>query len=70
MVGAAPWVQETGAASVVPGRDPEAWGQAIGIFLDHGVAPFSGSAIVARLEPQRIAATLLELAREAVAASA
>ena len=70
MAGAAPWVRETGAASIVPGRDPEAWGQAIGAFLDHGVASFSGSAIVARLEPQRIAAMLLELAREVIPAPA
>ena len=70
MAGAAPWVRQAGAAAIVPGRDPEAWGQAITAFLDQGVAPFSGSAIVAELEPQRIAAMLLELAREAVSAPA
>jgi len=66
MVGAGPWVKEAGAAAIVPGRDPEAWGRAIEAFIAGGVPPFSGGAITARLEPQRIAAMLLELAQEAV----
>ncbi|MBK5106146.1 MAG: glycosyltransferase family 4 protein [Burkholderiales bacterium] len=66
MAGAGPWVQQAGAAAIVPGRDPEIWGEAINAYFEKGVAPFSGSAIVAELEPQRIAAMLLELAREVV----
>jgi glycosyltransferase involved in cell wall biosynthesis len=66
MAGAGPWVQQTGAAAIVPGRDPEAWGEAIARFFHRGVAPFSGEAIVAGLEPRRIAGMLLELAQEAV----
>ncbi|MCJ7837813.1 MAG: hypothetical protein MUP61_01185, partial [Burkholderiales bacterium] len=58
--------QQAGAAAIVPGRDPEIWGEAINAYFEKGVAPFSGSAIVAELEPQRIAAMLLELAREVV----
>ena len=68
MAGAAPWVQEVGAAAIVRGRDAEHWGRAIEAFFDKPVAPFSGSAIVAKLESQRIAAMLLALAREVVAA--
>jgi glycosyltransferase involved in cell wall biosynthesis len=66
MVGAGPWVKEAGAAAIVPGRDPETWGRAIEAFVAHGVPPFPGGAITAQLEPQRIAAMLLELACEAV----
>ena len=66
MVGAGPWVKEVGAAAIVPGRDPEAWGRAIETFVAGGVPPFAGGAITAQLEPQRIAAMLLELAREVV----
>ncbi|MBI5912401.1 MAG: glycosyltransferase family 4 protein [Betaproteobacteria bacterium] len=66
MVGAGPWVKEVGAATIVPGRDPEVWGRAIETFVASGVPPFSGSAITAQLEPKRIAAMLLELAREVV----
>ncbi len=66
MVGAGPWVQEVGAAAIVPGRDPEAWGRAIEGFVANGVQPFAGGAITAQLEPQRIAAMLLELAQEVV----
>jgi glycosyltransferase involved in cell wall biosynthesis len=66
MVGAGPWVQELGAATIVPGRDPWAWGRAIEAFAASGVPPFAGGAITAQLAPQRIAAMLLELAQEAV----
>ncbi|OGA27790.1 MAG: hypothetical protein A3I01_07920 [Betaproteobacteria bacterium RIFCSPLOWO2_02_FULL_65_24] len=65
MVGAGPWVKEAGAAAIVSGRDPEAWGRAIEAFVA-GVPPFSGGAITAQLEPQRIAAMLLALAHEVV----
>ncbi len=64
MVGAGPWVQEVGAAAIVPGRDPAAWAQAIEAFVADGVPPFAGGAITAQLEPQRIAGMLLELAGE------
>lgn len=64
MVGAGPWVQEVGAAAIVPGRDPEAWGRAVETFVAGGVPPFAGGAITSLLEPQRIAAMLLDLARE------
>ena len=70
MVGAAPWVAEAGAAAVVAGRDADVWGQAICAFLEDGVAAFGGREIVAKLEPQRIATMLLELAREVLAAPA
>jgi glycosyltransferase involved in cell wall biosynthesis len=66
MVGAGPWVKDAGAAVIVPGRDPEVWGRAIEAFFTRGVPPFSGGAIAAELEPQRIAAMLLALAREVV----
>jgi len=66
MVGAGPWVKEVGAAAIVPGRDPETWGRAIEAFVANGVPPFAGGAITAQLEPQRIAAMLLELAQEVV----
>jgi glycosyltransferase involved in cell wall biosynthesis len=66
MVGAGPWVKEVGAAAIVPGRDPEAWGRAIEAFVASGVPRFAGGAITAQLEPQRIAAMLLELAHEVV----
>jgi glycosyltransferase involved in cell wall biosynthesis len=66
MVGAGPWVKEVGAAAIVPGRDPEAGGRAIEAFAAGGVPPFAGGAITAQLEPQRIAAMLLELAQEVV----
>jgi phosphatidylinositol alpha-1,6-mannosyltransferase len=66
MVGAGPWVKEVGAADIVPGRDPQAWGLAIEAFIANGVPPFAGGAITAQLEPQRIAALLLELANEVV----
>ena len=66
MVGAGPWVKEAGAADIVPGRDPEAWGRAIEGLLASGVPPFEGGAITAQLEPQRIAAMLLALAHEVV----
>jgi len=66
MVGAGPWVQEVGAATIVPGRDPEAWGRAIEAFLAGGVPPFAGGAITAQLDPRRIAAMLVELGREVV----
>ena len=66
MVGAGPWVQQAGAASIAPGRDPEVWGRAIEAFIASGVPAFSGSAISAELEPERIAAMLLELAHEVV----
>jgi glycosyltransferase involved in cell wall biosynthesis len=65
-VGAGPWVQDAGAATIVPGRDPEAWGRAIEAYIAGGVPRFSGGAITAQLEPQRIAALLLELAHEVV----
>ncbi|MCX7140167.1 MAG: glycosyltransferase family 4 protein [Proteobacteria bacterium] len=64
MVGAGPWVKEVGAAAIVPGRDPEAWGRAIETFIAVGVPPFAGGAITAQLEPRRIAGLLLELAQE------
>ncbi|MBE0625159.1 MAG: glycosyltransferase family 4 protein [Burkholderiales bacterium] len=64
MAGAAPWVEKTGAAAIVAGRDPEVWGRAIAGFFAEGVAPFTGDAIVAELEPQRVAALLLDLVRE------
>ena len=64
MVGAGPWVQEVGAAAIVPGRDPEVWGRAIASFIADGVPPFAGGAITAQLEPRRIAGLLLALARE------
>ena len=70
MVGAGPWVQEVGAAAIVPGRDPEAWGRAIEAFLASGVPPFAGGAISDRLAPQRIAPMLIDLAREVVAGRA
>ena len=70
MVGAGPWVQEAGAATIVPGREPEAWGRAIEAFLAQGVPPFAGGAITARLEPRRIAALLAELGREVVSGTA
>lgn len=66
MVGAGPWVKEVGAADIVPGRDPQVWGRAIEAFIATGVPPFRGDAITAQLEPQRIAALLLELANEVV----
>jgi glycosyltransferase involved in cell wall biosynthesis len=66
MVGAGPWVKEVGAAAIVPGRDPEAWGGAIEGFFASGVPPFAGGAITARLEPGRIAAMLVELGREVI----
>ncbi len=66
MVGAGPWVKEVGAAAIVPGRDPEGWGRAIEAFFANGVPPFAGGAITAQLEPQRVAAMLLELAHEVV----
>jgi glycosyltransferase involved in cell wall biosynthesis len=66
MVGAGPWVKEVGAAAIVPGRDPEDWGRAIEAFAACGVQPFAGGAITAQLEPQHIAAMLLELAQEVV----
>jgi len=66
MVGAGPWVQAVKAATVISGRDPAAWGRAIEAFVAGGVPPFAGGAITAQLEPQRIAAMLLELAREIV----
>jgi glycosyltransferase involved in cell wall biosynthesis len=66
MVGAGPWVKEVGAAAIVPGREPEAWGRAVEAFVAGGVPPFAGGAITARLEPQRIAGLLLELAQEVV----
>jgi len=66
MVGAAPWVKEVGAASIVPGRDPENWGKAIERFLASGAPPFAGRAIAAKLEPRRIAAMLVELGREVI----
>jgi glycosyltransferase involved in cell wall biosynthesis len=65
-VGAGPWVKEAGAAAIVPGRDPEAWGRAIEAFVTGGVPRFSGGAITAQLEPQRIAGLLLALAHEVV----
>ncbi len=64
MVGAGPWVKEVGAATIVPGRDPEVWGRAIEEFIASGVPSFLGSAITAQLEPRCIAAMLLELGRE------
>jgi len=70
MVGAGPWVKDVGAAAIVAGRDPEAWGRAIDGFLANGVPPFAGGAITAQLEPQRIAAMLLALAREVAPRSA
>ena len=70
MVGAGPWVQEVGAATIVPGRDPERWGAAIDSFLDAGAPAICGGAIAERLEPQRIAVMLLALARELVSRQA
>lgn len=70
MVGAGPWVQEVGAATIVPGRDPQRWGAAIDSLLDAGVPAICGGAIAERLEPRRIAAMLLELARELVSRQA
>ena len=67
MVGAGPWVAKTGAAAIVPGREPEVWGRAIEAFFERGVAPFGGEAILAELEPRRIAEELVELARETIA---
>ena len=64
MVGAGPWVKEVGAAAIVRGRDPEAWGRAIETLVAEGVPPFAGGAITAQLEPQRVAGMLLELAGE------
>ncbi len=64
MVGAGPWVKEVGAAAIVRGRDPEAWGRAIETLVAAGVPPFAGGAITAQLEPQRVAGMLLELAGE------
>ena len=39
---------------------------AIEAFIARGVPPFAGGAITAQLEPQRIAAMLLELVNEVV----
>ena len=69
MVGAGPWVKEAGAAAIVRGRDPAAWGCAIEAFVASGVAPFAGGAITAQLEPQRIAGLLLDLAQEVLQGS-
>lgn len=70
MAGAGPWVRQAGAADIVAGRDPDVWGKAIDNFFENGAAPFDGGAIVAELEPQRIALMLLELAQEVLSAPA
>ena len=64
MVGAGPWVQEVGAAAIVPGRDSGDWGRAIAAFLASGVPPFAGGAISDRLAPPRVASMLTDLAQE------
>ncbi len=66
MVGAGPWVRAAGAATIIPGRDPEVWGRAIETFVANGVPPFDGGAISVQLEPQCIAAMLVELAQEVI----
>jgi glycosyltransferase involved in cell wall biosynthesis len=66
MVGAAPWVKEVGAAAIVTDRTPATWGREILACLDS--APrFAGQAIYERLAPERIAAMLIEIAREVLA---
>ncbi|TSA16920.1 MAG: glycosyltransferase [Betaproteobacteria bacterium] len=70
MAGAGPWVERAGAAAIVPGRNAADWGQVINCFVEKGVAPFAGSAVVAELEPLRIAGMLLALAQEVLAAPA
>jgi glycosyltransferase involved in cell wall biosynthesis len=67
MVGAAPWVKEVGAATIVPGRATEIWGREINAYLQGPAPRFSGSAISDRLAPERIAPMLIDIAREILA---
>jgi glycosyltransferase involved in cell wall biosynthesis len=66
MVGAAPWVVEAGAATIVQGRDAEVWGRAINTCLDKGVTSSADRLIGGTLAPKRIASMLIDLAHEVI----
>lgn len=66
MVGAGPWVQDAGSATIVQGRDPEVWGSAIHARFQKAHAASPANPIGTTLSPQRIASMLVALGREVI----